>query len=707
MKRLFLFGLLSMGIFASCQKEASVIGTNQIESKGEIVATLGDVVETRTQAQAVTNEEGKVLEYKTVWSENDAFRYFQVGSSDLKCVLTTGAGTTKAAFAFASGEFGGVGIEGDVDPYSEDVVGVYPFSDAIRVAYADGNYDVTTEIPATQYYSENSFGYDAAPMVAVGNGRNKLSFRNMGALLIIQMKGDVSIASASLKSKTQNIAGKVVATAHADNNWIPTVDMANGINEVTIICEKAVLLNNETATKFFFVIAPGTYAANDLVLKFTDVAGFYNEFEIPKALTIDRSTSTTLSPKTFEANGSDVIPLRVRVKSTATLTADRIAPSLKSLEGSIDWIKTLATEPNIPALLSEVATYVSLKEWELAYDALNGVPGFARETVEFTETKTATAIVDYTGTLTFESIMNEIDAIDDIESLIAYLEKAEARYDARYDFTGKFNNAIGSLSEMIDNSFDLIINNSPTEIEEIIKLAIKDTPYIGEGIYKVIKNWSLSEILDGSGFWANAAKEIIAPILANVKANIKTSLDNLATKSITDILQDLTADSESLTSKILAYMFEQEASLSYVKTMLKEIISGIEELELDRITAGNMDLKKLAIEAARDKAIEISVPAAKAAVKTALETTNQAQLTNLSNSPWGLIQLVVNSEDVANFCAKNNLMEIYNALVELDNIVKDMVIFNQEGTIVLNPTLPKYYVENVDYWVEALTESNN
>jgi hypothetical protein len=702
MKRLFLLGLLSLGIFASCQKEVAVVDSNKLDQTTEIIATLGDVVETRTQAQAVTNDEGKVLEYKTVWSENDAFRFFQVGMADLKCVLTSGAGNTQAYFGFAGGTIGGVGIEGDVNPDNDNFVGVYPFTDNARVAYVDGNYEVYTEIPTTQYYSENSFGYDAAPMVAVGEKINKLSFKNMGAILVVQMKGEASIASATLTSKANNIAGKVTATAHADNNWIPTLDLTEGTNKVNIVCEKGVALNNETATKFFFILAPGTYAANDLVLKFSDVAGFYNEFEIPVALTLGRSTSTTLSPKVFEINGSDAIPLRVRVKSTATLTADRIVPSIQSLEGSIDWIKTIAAEENVPALLAEVAAYIKMKEWELAYDALNGVPGFARETVTFVDTKTATAIVDYTGTLTFESIMNEIDKINDIESLIAYLRKAEEKYDALYDFTGTFNTAIGNIETMVENGFDTIIDNSPEEIEAIVKDGLKS--YIGERLYNALKldTYSLAGLLDNS-----FSKYFVDQVLSDLKAKIVTYFENMETVSLTEILESMTKESDSLTSKALTYLFEQEASLSYLKNLLKEIISGIEELEIDRVTGANTDLKKAAILAARNKAVEISVPAAKSAVNEAFESTNQEQLAKLSNGPWGLFQLLINSEDVAIFCAKNNLMEIYDALVELDNIVKDMVVYSQEGPIVLTPAKAAEYVENVDYWVETLTESEN
>ena len=702
MKRLFLLGLLSLGIFASCQKEVSVADSNKLDQATEIIATLGDVVETRTQAQAVTNEEGEVLKYKTVWSENDAFRGFQSGS-DIKCVLTYGAGTTKAAFNIKAGTIDGIGIEGDVDPFSSDLVGVYPYTENDRVVYVDGNYEVYTTIPATQYYSENSFGYDAAPMVAVGNTINQLSFRNMASILVVQMKGEASIASATLSSKTNNIAGKVTATAHADNNWIPTLDVTNGTDEVTIICEKAVALNNETATKFFFVIAPGTYAANDLVLKFSDVAGFYNEFEIPIELVVDRSTSTTLPIKTFEVNGSDAIPLRVRVRSTATLNADRIVPSLKSLEGSIDWIKTLATEENIPALLTEVVSYIRMNEWELAYDALNGVPGFVRETVTFVDSQTATAIVDYTGTLTFESIMNEIDAIDSIESLIDYIEKAGNKYDDLYNFTGTISKAIGSISTMVDEGFDNIINNSPKEIEDEIKEGLKDKLYYG-----LIKNLSLASLID----YSPAVKNFVNQLLAGVKTNIIAALEGLQDEvntgnGIVGVLEDLTADPNSLTSKILSYLFEQESSLDYIKNLLKETISAIEDLELDRITGENTDIKKAAIITARNNAIPRAVEAAKDAVKVALENTNTEELNKLSSSAWGIFQLLINSEDVANFCAKNNLMEIYNALVELDNIVKDMVTYGQEGAIILSPATAPDYVENVDYWVETLTESEN
>jgi hypothetical protein len=299
--------------------------------------------------------------------------------------------------------------------------------------------------------------------------------------------------------------------------------------------------------------------------------------------------------------------------------------------------------------------------------------------------------------------MNEIDAIDSIESLIDYIEKAGNKYDDLYNFTGTISKAIGSLSTMVDEGFDKIINNSPKEIEDEIKEGLKDKWY-----YRFIKDLSLASLID----YSPTVKNLVNQLLAGVKTNIIAALESLQDEvntgnGIVGVLEDLTADSNSLTSKILSYLFEQESSLDYIKNLLKETISAIEDLELDRITGENTDLKKAAIIAARNNAIPRAVEAAKDAVKTAFENKNTEELNKLSSSAWGIFQLLINSEDVANFCAKNNLMEIYNALVELDNIVKDMVTYGQEGAIILNPAKAADYVENVDYWVEALTESNN
>ena len=296
MKKHYFLGLLALGLMTSCQEEEIFEKGQFVNSDVVVRATLDESSTTRTQLTSNENNNG----YKVLWAENDALSIFSSNSAHAKFVLSKGAGDANADFKFESGDLNFATEDGSND---FGYVGVYPYSESTTISKNEIGYVINTAIPTEQAYAVNSFGQDASLMVAVDPSL-KLSFKNVGSILVLPLKGEGTITSATLKSKSKKIAGTATVTVTEEGGWIPTVDVTGGASEVVLTCGEGVTLNAENATNFFFVLAPGTYEANDLVITFNNADGKYFETTITAENTFERSKSVKFSERTFAVTGT-------------------------------------------------------------------------------------------------------------------------------------------------------------------------------------------------------------------------------------------------------------------------------------------------------------------------------------------------------------------------------------------------------------------
>lgn len=294
MKKIFIsLGMLALGFMTSCQQEAFFNEASQAESSLEFTASLEERPTGRTQLSPL-DEKNNI--YRVWWSEKDAISVHVSENSHARYIVKKGVGTVRGTFRWAGGDAiaGTENWNGD----SEMFIGVYPYSDATVVEKSEKGFRIYTEIPTAQTFAEDSYGENALPMVAVSKD-NDFAFKNAASIIILPLKGEAKIVSATLESKAHKIAGKAVVTANKEDKWIPTIDVTNGENKVVVDCGEGIELKADEATKFFFVMAPGTYEANDLSIKFTDIQGNDYIFEIPVEYNYRRSHSTTFNSKTF------------------------------------------------------------------------------------------------------------------------------------------------------------------------------------------------------------------------------------------------------------------------------------------------------------------------------------------------------------------------------------------------------------------------
>ena len=452
----FLFlSFLTLGLMVSCHENEYDLDNTQVNSNIILTASLDEANDTRTELTPGNNG------YKVLWSVNDALSVFSSETAHAKFALKNGAGQTNADFSFVGGELN-FGTESDSNDFA--YVGVYPYSENTTVAKSGDDYVINTEIPTTQTFAVNSFGQGASPMVAV-HPTLKFAFKNVGSMLILPLKGTGIITNATLESKSHKIAGSAIVTAEAANNWIPTVDVEDGESKIVLSCGEGVQLDEENATNFFFVLAPGTYEANDLVITFNDSYGNYFTTEITADNTFARSKSLTFGTRTFEISGMNDIDLWVKANAGAYMEAERIIPSVSDINIE-SWVTDLKNKENTKALIEEAIAYITLKNYKGAYEILGGVPGFAKETVRFESTGSFIQKVDFTGTSYLTSMLEQIETINDIPSLLAYMTEFEKIYEAA-GIKNKLDEALGTFGDNIDTYIDAYIESLKVEAPEL------------------------------------------------------------------------------------------------------------------------------------------------------------------------------------------------------------------------------------------------
>lgn len=663
----YLSAILALGMMFSCQKPE--IGVDeQFASDLEIEATFADASETRTQFIEAANG------YKVAWSANDKISVFSSDETMAEFTLSRGAGEPNGSFKLTGGEveFGTQDSEGN--DYA--LVGVYPYSQTTTVAKNGESYVINTEIPAIQEYAVNSVGNNAAPMVSVSPEQSLKDFRfkNVGSFVIVPLKGNALISTATLESRSgRKIAGATAVTVSAENDWQPVVNVTeNGVSKVQVVCPEGVQLDSEVATNFFFVLAPGTYDAKDITVKFYDTVGNYYEYIFPSQFTLTRSKSATLQEKEFVINGTALLDLYVRAEAFADMEASRIIPSLNGVD-IISWVKNIAEMEDPKAVIEEAIGYITLKNYKAAYELLEGFPGFTQEVISFHAKGVHTLMVDYDGKGEFESFLDDIDNIHDVASLLAFIAGFEEVYQAS-GLQTKLNEAASGFGDVI---ITLLDNTAiwGDNAKEMIKSIFK-----GSNLEGTVNSILSSPLFD------------ISKITPLIKAWLKTTIDEITDMSLTQMLEKA-ASGDGITGKFLNYIFEQD--LDNLKAMLREIVAGI---EYDEMVAGNIALKNSAISKAKIIAIIEARIIAKASVESEFNLLNETNMKELYDGPWGFFQKVLNSYQCVEAFDKLGIIEVYNVLVDLSKAVEEMIAYDK-GDLIYTPAEFEDYVENEHWWV--------
>lgn len=272
-KRLFLLGVIA-ALAASCVVEQVETPASALPEGDEIAATVEMATATRTYVE----------DLKVLWAEGDLLSVFAKTNTNGKYTLKEGAGETNGVFSKVSGVLTGDKIAG--------YAAIYPYADGNAIN-RDG--DLALTLPAAQKYAENSFGPGANTMVA-WSGNNKLSFKNVGGFLLLNIKGNVAVNAIEVTGgKDIVLAGKAVVSPGEDGPVV-AFDKEAKDTVVTLAFEEPVTLSEEKDTPFWIVLPP-TQFTKGITIKVKYGEG--KEFSVTskeKDLAIVRSQITRMDP---------------------------------------------------------------------------------------------------------------------------------------------------------------------------------------------------------------------------------------------------------------------------------------------------------------------------------------------------------------------------------------------------------------------------
>ena len=284
-------------------------------------------------------------------------------------------------------------------------------------------------------------------------------------------------------------------------------------------------------------------------------------------------------------------------------------------------------------------------------------------------------------------MLEGIETITDIPSLLDYLNEFEKVYEGS-GIKNKFDEALGKIGEYINDYLDGFAVITDEELATAIRASIKNT--LGDMVYKIlgVDNWDFAKLLD---YIDDKTKQ---SIISGIKAGVETSLDGIANVSIVESLSEIAENPNSLTSQFLTFIFSQEKFIETVKTTLRKVVTDIQDASKEDIDSGNLNKKEEAIKDAVKTALVFARVDAVKTILGSLDATNNA---NLNNSPWGLFKKILNWEKCVNVFTENDLLDVYNKLVELCGVIDEMITYDR-GSIYYTKDYDDYQ-ENVDWWV--------
>lgn len=270
MKRIII-AAAALILAASCSKQ-----DQDIVSENEIIVATGKpftaVIEQETTRTVLT------ADYKVNWESGDRI---SINGAEYSATPDE-SDATKADFTYVSGA--------DPEPTYK---AVFPAS-----LYNAG----TLELPAVQTYAAGKFN---APMYAESETEN-LSFKNICGVICLALKGTESVKTITITANepvcgafTMTDATTVSLSGTGKTVTLQYVETGKEFNAIL-----SVPLNEETATKFYIYLPPGTYSAG---MKFTitsDKGGVY-EKTTAKDVTIERSNIYTFN---WTANFAPALP---------------------------------------------------------------------------------------------------------------------------------------------------------------------------------------------------------------------------------------------------------------------------------------------------------------------------------------------------------------------------------------------------------------
>lgn len=220
-------------------------------------------------------------------------------------------------------------------------VAYYPYSEnIICVSEEAGTYTISgIEIGTGQTYSSESFSSGSFPMVAVSSNDN-LSFRNACGAIMLQVKGEATIKSITIKGGlSEKLCGEATITASHDGN--PSIKMGSGASTVvTLDCGAGVTLSPDSATEFITVIPP-TVFINGFTATLTDSEGHEHQISTIKKNEVLRSSILVMSETDLSGNNGSDGPVIIEHEGLQYVWDESVIPEITISVSVDEWDRLL------------------------------------------------------------------------------------------------------------------------------------------------------------------------------------------------------------------------------------------------------------------------------------------------------------------------------------------------------------------------------
>ena len=318
----YLAAALLLASVVGCQEE---IASNEPEKV--VIETVYAVVDNGDDTRTSLNENNL-----TLWTENDQISVFAGSTANNPFILSKGAGETYGEFR-VNGLSAGTESAGEISSLSA-IVAYYPYDSKVTVKANEGVYTINATFPATQTYSASgTFGNGAAPAVAATASifDANLKFKNVGSVIKVKLKGDATITKVVF-SANADLAGNCNITA--SNTAVPTVEVVDGSQTVTIDCGEGVKLSAETATTFVAAILPIARLEGGMTVSFYDNNGKKMDYTYgaDKVREIQRSLSYTM-PEELTYTATQEAELVVKTAEDLFAIAEQVNSGSEYFEG--------------------------------------------------------------------------------------------------------------------------------------------------------------------------------------------------------------------------------------------------------------------------------------------------------------------------------------------------------------------------------------
>ena len=216
-----------------------------------------------------------------------------------------------------SGAIDPVGAAGEGDALDPEMVyAIYPYQESTSISTSGV---ISFDMPAVQYYKENTFGLEANTMVSKTEDE-KLKFKNVGGYLALKMYGaNVKVSSIILRGNNNELLAGPSTIVMTEDGPSVSIASATASKQIRLYCKEPVELgqssNSEDCTIFWIVVPPVDFTGGFSVTVATPDGKTFTQ-STTKPFSIKRSSVTRLAPfevtptGTFDASLSTVSSTR-------------------------------------------------------------------------------------------------------------------------------------------------------------------------------------------------------------------------------------------------------------------------------------------------------------------------------------------------------------------------------------------------------------